>query len=49
MKRKNELNEYELRKEASEMKMSSEELSKLKSLIRGSKEERTNRVNKDPK
>ncbi|MFJ7953536.1 hypothetical protein ACIQZG_18700 [Lysinibacillus sp. NPDC096418] len=49
MKSKNEMNNYELRKEASEMKMSSEELSKLKSLIRGSEEKRTNQVDKNQK
>lgn len=49
MESKNELHEYELRKEASEMKMSSEELSKLKSLIRGSKDKVTNQVDKNEK
>ncbi|MGE7113235.1 hypothetical protein [Lysinibacillus sp. NPDC047702] len=49
MKSKNEIYNYELRKEASEMKMSSEELGKLKSLMRGSKEKRTNQVDKNPK
>lgn len=46
MKNKNEVIEYELRKEASELIMSPEELRKLKSLFRNSEELRTNHADK---
>ena len=49
MKNKNEVNEYELRKEASESMMSPEELRKLKSLFRNNEELRNKHANKKEK
>ena len=49
MGNKNEVNDYELRKEASEMNLSPEELRKLKNLTKDSKEKRANQFDKKQK
>lgn len=49
MKNKNEVTEYELKKEARESMMSPEELRKLKSLFKNSEELRTKHVDKKEK